>query len=308
MSTTSTSAAAPASAQPASAGPAAAAPAGRAAVTPAEAFRRACRYEWRHLSGLPSTWILLGIVTVLSLAAGVSVLLDLDPDRPFSAAAIADTIAWTPLATQIPALSFFLLVLGTGPVSTDLVRGGARTTWLAVNGRRTAYAAKSLVGFAVAAGAAAASAVLGALSCAVVMAVAGAPQPAWSGVMVPALRFTLWTGCWALLCLALVSLIRSRIVPVLILCMWPLIVERLVGGALGYLPGLDGVGGWLPFAAGRAMLTDLSAYPADDRSFAEALVGSDLSSGTATLVFCLYTVLIAGAGCWAYCRRDAKAG
>ncbi len=233
----------------ASAEPAAATSAGLAAVTPAEAFRRACRYEWRHPAGLRSTWILLGIVTVLSLAAGVTVLLDLDldldldQDRPFSAAAMADTIAWTPLATQIPALSFFLLVLGTGPVSTDLVRGGARTTWLAVKGRRTAYAAKSLVGFGVAAGTAAASAVLGALSCAVVLAVAGAPQPAWSGVLVPALRFTLWTGCWALLCLALVSLIRSRIVPVLILCMWPLIVERLVGGALGYLPGLDGVGG-----------------------------------------------------------------
>ncbi len=63
----------------------------------------------------------------------------------------------------------------------------------------------------------------------------------------------------------------------------------------------------MPFAAGRAMLTDVSAYPADDWSFAEALVGSDLSPGTATLMFCLYTALIAGAGCWAYCRRDAKA-
>lgn len=90
--------------------------------------------------------------------------------------------------------------------------------------------------------------------------------------------------------------------------MWPLIVERLVGGALGHLPGLAGVGDWLPFAAGRAMLTDVSAYPADDRPFARALVGSDLSSGTATLVFCLYTAAIAAAGCWAYCRRDAKTG
>lgn len=277
-------------------------------VAPAEAFRRACRYEWRHLAGLRSTWILLGVVAVLSLLTGITVLLDLDEDRPVSAATMADVIAWTPLATQVPALCFFLLVLGTGPVSTDLVRGGARTTWLAVNGRLTAYVAKCLVGFLVAAATAAGSALLGAFSSATVLAVNGAPQPEWNGVLVPTLRFTLWMGCWALLCLALVSLVRSRIVPVLILCMWPLIVERLVGGALGYLPGLDGVGDWLPFAAGRAMLTDVSAYPADDRPFAQALVGSHLSSGTATLVFCLYTAAIAAVGCWAYCRRDAKTG
>lgn len=125
-------------------------------------------------------------------------------------------------------------------------------------------------------------------------------------MVVPALRFALWMGCWALLCPALVSLVRSRIIPVLFLCMWPLLGERLAGGALGWLPGLDGIGGWLPFAAGRAMLTDVSAYPEDDRPFAQALVGSPLPTGTATAVFCLYTALIAAVGCWAYCRRDAK--
>ncbi|MFB6614745.1 hypothetical protein ACFCV9_11110 [Streptomyces sp. NPDC056367] len=280
-------------------------------VTRAEAFRRACRYEWRHLAGLRSTWVLLGVAGVLSLLTGVTVLLDLDPgevEPPVTAAAMADVITWAPLATQVPALCFFLLVLGTGPVSTDLVRGAARTTWLAVNGRGTAYAAKCLVGFLVGAATASASALLGALSSALVLATAGGAQPEWGRVVVPALRFSLWMGCWALLCLALVSLIRSRIVPVLFLCMWPLIVERLLGGLLGRLPGLDGVGGWLPFAAGRAMLTDVSAYPADDRPFARALVGSDLATAPATGLFCLYTALIAAAGCWAYCRRDATSG
>ncbi|MFJ8012749.1 ATP-binding cassette domain-containing protein [Streptomyces sp. NPDC096339] len=52
----------------------------------------------------------------------------------------------------------------------------------------------------------------------------------------------------------------------------------------------------LRFAAGRAMLTDVSAYPADDRPFARALVGSDLATAPATGLFCLYTVLIAAAG------------
>ncbi|WP_328299841.1 hypothetical protein OG389_20050 [Streptomyces sp. NBC_00435] len=278
------------------------------AVARTEAFRRACRYEWRHLAGLRSTWILLGVVGLLSLLTGVTFLFDLDETRPVGAAALSDAIAWTPLATQVPALCFFVLVLGTGPVSTDLVRGAARTTWLAVNGRGTAYAAKCLVGFAMGLATAATSALLGAASCSVVLAVGGAPQPDWAGVVLPALRFSLWMGCWALLCPALVSLIRSRIVPVLFLCTWPLLGERLVGGAVGWLPGLDGVGGWLPFAAGRAMLTDVSAYPADDRPFARALVGSQLSTTSATAMFCLYTALVAAAGCWAYCRRDAKPG
>ncbi|MGW0364405.1 hypothetical protein [Streptomyces sp. NPDC002990] len=268
------------------------------------ALLRACRYEWRHLAGLRSTWALLGVVVLLSLLTGITVLLDLST-RGTSPAAMADVIAWTPLATQIPVLCFFVLVLGTGPVSTELVRGAARTTWLSANGRSTAYAAKCAVGFLTGAGIAAGSALLGALSSAVVLAVKGVPQPAWTEVLFPASRFVLWMGCWALLCLALVSLIRSRIIPVLMLCMWPLIVERLVGGLLGYLPGLDGVGGWLPFAAGRAMLTDVSAYPPEDRSFVQTLVGSHLSTSTSTALFCLYTVLLTAAGYWAYRGRDA---
>ncbi|MGW4724207.1 hypothetical protein [Streptomyces sp. NPDC004291] len=274
------------------------------AISSAEAFRRACRYEWRHLTGLRSTWILLGVVAALSLLTGLS-LLDQDTSRPISSAAMADIVMWTPLATQVPALCFFLLVLGTGPVSTDLVGGAARTTWLAVNGRGMAYGAKCTVGFLVGATVAATSALVGILSCATTLTVQDAGQPDWAGVLIPVLRFTLWTGCWSLFCLALVSLIRSRIVPVLILCMWPLIAERLAGGALGYLPGLEGIGSWLPFAAGRAMLTDPSALPVDDQAFARTLVGSDLSPATATAVFCLYTALLTAAGWWKYRKQDA---
>ncbi|MFE9820406.1 hypothetical protein [Streptomyces sp. NPDC005773] len=278
------------------------------AVRPIEAFRRACRYEWRHLTALRSTWILLGVVAVLSLLTGITVLLDLDRQRALSPAAVADVIMWTPLATQIPALCFFVLVLGTGPVSTDLVSGAARTTWLAVNGRATAYGAKCAVGFAVGSGVAALSALLGALSCTVLLAMAGVPQPAWAGVLAPAARFVGWMGCWALLCMAFVALLRSRIVPVLLLVLWPLLGERIAGMLLGYVPGLDGVGGWLPFAAGRAMLTDVSAFSGEDRSFARALVGSHLSTPTATVVFFTYAIAVTAAGLWAYCRRDAKAG
>ncbi|MEH0556874.1 hypothetical protein [Streptomyces sp. B21-101] len=278
------------------------------AVRPTEAFRRACRYEWRHLAELRSTWILLGVVAVLSLLTGITVLLDLRGQSAVSSATVADTIAWTPLATQIPALCFFVLVLGTGPVSTDLLSGAGRTTWLAVNGRRTAYAAKCAVGFAVGSGVAAISALTGGLSCAVTLAVAGAPQPGWTEVLAPAARFVGWMGCWALLCMAMVAVLRSRIASVLFLVLWPLLGERLTGVLLGYVPGLEGAKNWLPFAAGRAMLTDLSTVSGEDKAFARALVGSHLSTSVAVAVFFLYTAVFTAVGLWAYCRRDARAG
>ncbi|MFD6890433.1 hypothetical protein [Streptomyces sp. NPDC059957] len=277
-------------------------------VTPAHTFSRACRYEWRHLTALRSTWILLGVVALLSLLTGLTILLDLDGQSAASPAVAADSITWAPLSTQIPALGFFMLIFGTGPVSNDLITGAARTTWLAVNGRRTAYAAKCAVGFTVGSAVAAISVLLGALSYAATLAVSGASQPVWTQVVAPAARFVAWMGCWALLCMALSALLRSRIVPVLLLVLWPLIGERIAGKLLEYLPGLDGVGNWLPFAAGRAMLTDASAYSGDDRSFVRALVGSHLSPSEATVVFCLYTAAITLAGMWAYCRRGPKAG
>ncbi|MEY9992542.1 hypothetical protein ABIE67_004574 [Streptomyces sp. V4I8] len=277
-------------------------------VTAGEAFRNACRYEWRHLAALRSTWVLLGVVAALSLLTGPGLLFDLDRARAVSAASMADTLAWAPMATQIPTLCFFVLILGTGPVSTDLVRGAARTTWLAVNGRRTAYLAKAAVGFLVGAGVAATSALVGAVSAAVVLTASGAPQPAWGEVLPPVLRFVLWMGCWALLCLALVALLRNRIMPVLILCLWPVLGERLAGLLLGYVPGLGGVSDWLPFATGRAMLTDVSAFTAKDRSFAEVMVGSDLSTPVALVVYLLYTAALTAAGYWSYSRREAPTG
>ncbi|MEV6782845.1 hypothetical protein [Streptomyces sp. NPDC051098] len=277
------------------------------AVTPLDAFGRACRYEWRHLTALRSTWILLAVVAVLSLLTGITVLLDADKQQTVSSAVVADAVAWTPLATQIPALCFFVLVLGTGPVSTDLIAGAARTTWLAVNGRTTAYGAKCAVGFLVGAGVAAISALIGALSCAVMLSAMGHRQPAWGEILAPSARFAGWMGCWALLCLAAVALLRSRILAVLLLVLWPLLGERMAGALLGYLPGLNGASDWLPFAAGRAMLTDVTAYSGEDQSFAQALVGSDLSTPIATTVFVLWTSVITAAGLWSYCRRDFKA-
>ncbi|MHC0432381.1 hypothetical protein ACX6XY_19680 [Streptomyces sp. O3] len=246
-------------------------------------------------------------MTILSLLAGITVLLDLNGQRAVSSVVVADAIAWTPLATQIPALCFFVLVLGTGPVSTDLVSGATRTTWLAVNGRGTAYAAKCAVGFTVGSGVAAASALLGMLSCAVTLTVSGATQPAWTEVLLPAARFVGWMGCWALLCMALVALLRSRVISVLLLILWPLLGERLIGVLLGYVPGLEGVSDWLPFAAGRAMLTDASDYSGDEQGFVQALIGSHLSTPAAVGVFFLYTGVVTAAGLWAYCRRDAEA-
>ncbi|MGW5303838.1 hypothetical protein ACWERF_07885 [Streptomyces griseoluteus] len=115
-------------------------------------------------------------------------------------------------------------------------------------------------------------------------------------------------GGWAVLCPALVAMLRGRVVAVLLLVLWPLLGECLAGAPLKRVPGPDGVSDWTPFAAGRAMLTDVSACSSDDRPFAQALVGPHLSTPVAAAVFSAYAAAVTAAGLWAYCRRNTGRG
>jgi len=203
-------------------------------------------------------------------------------------------------------LALLLIAIGTGPVSTDLARGAARTTWLTLASRTTAFGAKIGVGAALTAAVAAASALSAGAAGALSLALAGLPQPAWGQTLPALLRFVLVMACWPVVAGSVAALVRNRAGTVLVLVVWPLIAERLTGLLLGRLTGADGLGGWLPFAAARAAMAGSpdGAATAEDAAFARTMLGSDLTPWAGLTVYCLFTVALAVAGAWAYRRRD----
>ena len=85
--------------------------------------------------------------------------------------------------------------------------------------------------------------------------------------------------------MAVASLIRNRVGPVLVLLLTPVLAERATGALAGLIPGVDlsKAGEWLPFAAGSRMLED--------------------SSTGHGLVFVAFTLVVAAAGHAVYLRR-----
>ncbi|MFF7977283.1 hypothetical protein [Streptomyces sp. NPDC007905] len=274
-------------------------------VTRAEAFRRACLFELRHLTGLRSTWIVLTLIAALSLYPGVVALFVLHHGEKVTTNDLISTILWSPQIAQVSALGFYLMVLATGPVSTELVRGTARTTWLAVGGRTTAYWAKCATSAAIGAFVALASSAVELISVGAASLVRQARFTGFTGLLVPSGRLMLWTACWMVLCTAVASLVRNRVVPILVLCLGPLLAERVIALLISQIPGihLEGIGAWLPFAAGRAMLVDVASLPEDQKLFTSALVGSDLSVPAATAAFLAWTATAAFSGFAVYRRR-----
>lgn len=276
-------------------------------VSSLEAFWRACRFEWRHLAGLRSTWILFGMIGLLSMASGVLMLWFLKPGEAVASADLESSLTWSPMVAQICSIGFYLMVLGTGPVSAELVRGSARTTWLTVGGRSIAYWAKCAVGVAVGVVVALAGAILECAVAAVAIAVKGADQPTWPDLAAPVGRLLLWVACWMLLCTAVSVLIRNRVGPVLVLCLVPLIGERAAAFALNKVPGVDlgWVGDVMPFAAGRTMMVDPGGMSQEERELFGMFMGSDLPMTAGGVVFVAWTVVVVGAGFVSYQRRAA---
>ncbi|MEW2132076.1 hypothetical protein [Streptomyces sp. NPDC005435] len=253
-----------------------------------QAWWRACRYEVRNLGALRSTWIVLGVIAALALWVPVA--------APFVATAkdltdpsLVESVQWSPSLTQMPALGFFLMVLATGPVSAELTRGAARTSWLTAASRSYAFWAKSAVGAAIGAVVSVLTALLEVGGLALVAVAEGFPQPLWVRLLAAALRLALWTACWMTLCTAVSALLRNRVGPVLVLFLAAPAGERLLAAGLARIPGphLSAVADWLPFAAGRTMLSEGAT--------AQGLLGG--------AVFVAFTAAVAVAGHAVYGRR-----
>ncbi|MEI5135744.1 hypothetical protein RB199_30405 [Streptomyces libani] len=136
--------------------------------------------------------------------------------------------------------------------------------------------------------------------------VAGVEQPQWLDLAAPVGRLLLWVACWMLWFTAVSALIRNRVGPVLVLCLVPLLGERVVGMLLRKVPGVDlsGVGEWLPFTLGRSMMVDMSAMATEERNFFRLFLGTDVPAGPAAAGFVAYTAVVAVAGFVVYRRRS----
>ncbi|MFF4442785.1 hypothetical protein [Streptomyces sp. NPDC001621] len=245
--------------------------------------------ELRHLAALRSTWILAAIVTVIALWVPLAAPFIINSSKDTTDPALVNSVQWTPSLMQMPSLAVYLLVLGTGPVSTELMRGASRTTWLTAASRSYAFWAKCVVGAAIGMLVSALSCLLEIGGLAVAAAAKGVHQPLWTQLLGAAARLDLWMACWMLLCTSASALIRNRVGPVLVLLLLPSLGERLVSTLAGGIPsiGPDRVADWLPFAAGQRMLT---AHTARD-----AVLGG--------LIFIVITAVAALAGHAAYIRR-----
>ncbi|MFD3676841.1 hypothetical protein [Streptomyces sp. NPDC058613] len=281
--------------------------AGMAPVTRATALQRAMRYEWRHLTALRSTWILLSVIAALSLLAGLTASIGLEPGTAPSSWSMVTAFQMDAISMQLPLSALLLLPLATGPVATEFSRGTARTTWLTLASRRTAFTAKLLVGGGLGALSALGGTVLVALSATVSLAVSGTAQPDWAQTLPGLLGYTIFMTCWPVIAASVVALVRNRVAAALLLVLWPLLGERIAGLLLRLVPGLETLAGWLPFGAGRAaMAAGADTLPEADRALVQALVGSDLSTGTGTAVFICFTIAIAALGAWSYIKKDAR--
>ncbi|MFD4025797.1 hypothetical protein ACFWRV_20145 [Streptomyces sp. NPDC058576] len=278
-----------------------------ASVTRSTARHRAIRYEWRHLTALCSTWILLGAVAVLSLLAGVTASFGVASGTAPSAWSMVTAIQMDAVSMQIPLSALLLLPLASGPVATEFSRGTARTTWLTLASRRTAFVAKLLVGGALGALSALGGTALVAISASTALALAGKAQPTWTETLPGVLGYTAFMVCWPLIVTSVATVVRGRIAAALLLVLWPLLGERIAGILLSLAPGVDVLAGWLPFGAGRAaMATGTDTLTSADRALVETFVGSDLSAGTGAAVFICLTIVLAIIGAWSYTKKDPR--
>ncbi|MFF9091286.1 hypothetical protein ACF1BE_33980 [Streptomyces sp. NPDC014991] len=250
---------------------------------------RACHYELRHLAALRSTWILAAIIALLALWVPIAAPFLIESSKDTTDPELANSVQWTPALMQIPSLAVYLLVLGTGPVSTELLRGSSRTTWLTAASRSHAFWAKCAVGAAIGVAVSAVTGLMEISGLAVVAAAKGVHPPLWPQLIGATARLGLWMACWMLLCPSVAALLRNRVGPVLVLLLVPPLGERILSALSGQIPGshLDAVANWLPFAAGQRMLTADTAQ--------DAVLGG--------VVFVAFTAAVAVAGHAVYTRR-----
>lgn len=267
-------------------------------------MRAALAYEWTRIRTIRSTWWITGVAMAIGvLISGLfGFALDRDNDRSgfpgFDelGAAIITQLAAT---GEVPSfVSFVLAVIGILAWGHEYRHGMVRTSLTSVRSRTALFAAKYLV-----------VAAWVAVSLLVTMLLAGLVATVfvgdWLDVFNPVSwriigRQVLYGVLLVLIAMGFTAITRSQVLAIVMVFLWPALVEPIVQLFFLLVPSLSDdreVLRFLPFGAGRRMVALLN--PAD------STFGDPLSALGGTVVFGGVAVVLVAASYLLFTRRDA---
>lgn len=269
-------------------------------------MRAALAYELTRIRTIRSTWWITALAVVIGvLISGLfSFALDNETnDRagPFPSidelgAAIVTQLAAT---GEVPSfVSFVLAIIGILAWGHEYRHGMVRTSLTTVRSRTALWVAKYVVVVAWVAVSAFVTMVLAGL---VSMFFVGDWLTVFSGLTWGIIgRQVLYAVLLALVAMGFTAITRSQVLAIVMLFLWPLMVEPIVQLFFVLVPSLrddQGALRFLPFGAGRRMVALLD--PAD------STFGDPLSALGGALVFGLLAAAFAAASYVLFVRRDA---
>lgn len=273
-------------------------------------MRAALRYEWLRIRTLRSTWWLTGIVGTLGIAIsfliamGVSFAFDSQfPPRADEVAMLAQiVVSQASSAGEFGApflLPYVLGILGVFTWGHEYRHGMIRATLTALSSRTQTWVAKFLVS-----GAWVAAVVLVTLT---VCAGAGwlwlrddgisfATYAVWGTI----LKCVAYSVLFTWVAMAVTSLLRNQTGAIVVMLVWPLVIENVVQVVFAIVPPLREAGEvlrFLPFEAGKAMLSGADVTV--------DIFGDPLTPWAGFVVFSLYAAALMAASLALFHKRDA---
>ena len=270
----------------------------------------ALKYEWMRIKTIRSTWWLTGIAATLAIlvsfliAFGISQAFKSDFPPPAREVGILAQIVVSQASAYGELGAPFLLpyVLGMLGVFTwghEYRHGMIRATLTTVSFRTSAWAAKYVI-----TGVWVAVIVLVSLT---VCAGAGwlwlrddgvsfATYAVWGTIF----KCVVYTVMFTWVAMAVTSLVRNQTGAIVIMLVWPLVIENVVQAVFFLVPPLRDAGEllrFLPFEAGKSMLSGLDVTG--------SMFGNPLSPWAGFIVFGLYAAALMAASFTLFHKRDA---
>jgi ABC-2 type transport system permease protein len=254
----------------------------------------AVRMEWVRLRTVRSTSVLL--VLALLLPAAIAVLVGLNTEPPLDPTGVVAGLTAGAGFSPLPLPAVFAGVLGVLAVGHDYEHGTGRAVLAAVP-RRSALLAGRLGVLALAV---AVAAVVGLALDAAVLALTLPSGYSLDGAVGALAGYVLLLVLWSLVGAGLALLLRATTGPIVILLVWPLIVEPLLTALLSSerLRVLNPLARYLPFQSGRQLAVPDSVRAASE----DPELLTQLQGG---LVFTAFTAVVVALGWLAFERRDA---